>query len=776
MLLAEANQWPEDMQHYFGDGDECHMAFHFPLMPRMYMAIAQEDRHPITDIMRQTPDIPDNCQWAIFLRNHDELTLEMVTDKERDYLWNTYAADRRARINLGIRRRLAPLMENDRRKIELMNSLLLSMPGTPVIYYGDEIGMGDNIYLGDRDGVRTPMQWSPDRNGGFSRADPAAAVPAADHGPGLRLRGGQRRGAGARPVFAAELDAPHARGAQAAARPSAAARCSFLYPRQPQDPRLSARVRGRDDPVRRQPRRARRRRSSSTSRDFRGRVPVELLGRTPFPPIGELPYLLTLPAYGFYWFVLADGGGAAALARAGARAAARVHHAGHARRLARRCSSGRERRAARARVAAGLPRQAALVRRQGPAIASRDAWRPGAELGARAATAICSPRSRSSSPAAPRRSATSCRSPISCDDQALTHGWPLLSFTLAQVRRGAEVGALLRRHGAVASSRSPHARGDPRRQRELPSAGGHDPLLADARAADGVELPERRRGQAARRPSRPTRSLIDRRPRGAQDLPQARARRAARDRDRPLPDRAAGFANTPPLLGRDRARRRRRRSRPRWPRPSASCATRATAGSTRSTICSALSTSCAWSPPPSARTGAALAHEPHGFYLAQARVARASAPPSCTGRWRRPTDDPAFAAEPITPADLEAWQRAARRQAEAAFKALRQRAAAARRGADRRAGAGAARAARRRCYARIDALTEPAVGAVKTRIHGDYPPRPGAGRAGRRLHHRLRGRAGAPARRAPRQDVAAARRRRHAALVRLCRLGRGRWA
>src|SRR6202035_3403166 len=173
LLLAEANQWPEDVQEYFGQGDECHMAYHFPLMPRIYMAIAQEDRFPITDILRQTPDIPANCQWALFLRNHDELTLEMVTDVERDYLWSTYATDPRARINLGIRRRLAPLMDNDRRKIELMNSLLMSFPGTPILYYGDEIGMGDNIYLGDRNGVRTPMQWTPDRNGGFSRADPA---------------------------------------------------------------------------------------------------------------------------------------------------------------------------------------------------------------------------------------------------------------------------------------------------------------------------------------------------------------------------------------------------------------------------------------------------------------------------------------------------------------------------------------------------------------------------------------------------------------------------
>ena len=173
IFIAEANHWPEDVQEFFGNGDECHLAYHFPLMPRIYMAIAQEDRFPIADILRQTPDIPFNCQWAMFLRNHDELTLEMVTDSERDYLWSTYAADPRARINLGIRRRLAPLMDNDRRKIELMNSLLMSFPGTPIVYYGDEIGMGDNIYLGDRNGVRTPMQWSPDRNGGFSRADPA---------------------------------------------------------------------------------------------------------------------------------------------------------------------------------------------------------------------------------------------------------------------------------------------------------------------------------------------------------------------------------------------------------------------------------------------------------------------------------------------------------------------------------------------------------------------------------------------------------------------------
>jgi len=172
VLLAEANQWPEDAVAYFGDGDECHMAFHFPIMPRLFMALHMEERFPIIDILNQTPDIADNCQWAIFLRNHDELTLEMVTDEERDYMYNAYAQEAQARINLGIRRRLAPLLRNDRKKIELMNALLFSLPGTPVLYYGDEIGMGDNIYLGDRNGVRTPMQWSPDRNAGFSRANP----------------------------------------------------------------------------------------------------------------------------------------------------------------------------------------------------------------------------------------------------------------------------------------------------------------------------------------------------------------------------------------------------------------------------------------------------------------------------------------------------------------------------------------------------------------------------------------------------------------------------
>ena len=302
MLLAEVNQWPEDTKDYFGDGDECHMAFHFPLMPRMYMAIAREDRFPITDIMRQTPAIPENCQWAIFLRNHDELTLEMVTDSERDYLWQTYAADRRARLNLGIRRRLAPLLERDRRRFELMNSLLLSMPGTPVIYYGDEIGMGDNIHLGDRNGVRTPMQWSPDRNGGFSRADPAALVLPPIMDP--------LYGYGAVNVEAQTRD-PHSilnwtrRMLAVRRRHPALGRgtLTFLYPknrkilaylREYQDETILCVANLAHSP-------------QAVELDlspFAGRVPVELNAGTLFPPIGELTYLLTLSPYGFYWFVL----------------------------------------------------------------------------------------------------------------------------------------------------------------------------------------------------------------------------------------------------------------------------------------------------------------------------------------------------------------------------------------------------------------------------------------------------------------------------------------
>ena len=306
MLLAEANQWPEDTRPYFGEGDECHMGFHFPLMPRIYMALAQEDRHPITDIIRQTPEIPECCQWAIFLRNHDELTLEMVTEEERDYLWRTYAADSRARINLGIRRRLAPLLQNDRRKIELLNGLLFSMPGTPIVYYGDEIGMGDNYYLGDRDGVRTPMQWSADRNAGFSRAVPQALYlpPIMDPIYGYQAINveAQQQDPSSILNWMRRIITVRKR-CQAFGRGS----ISFLYPR---NRKILAYLREYGDEsilcVANLSRAA-----QAVELDlapWRGTVPVELTGRSAFPPVGDLPYLLTLPAYGFYWFLLSDAG------------------------------------------------------------------------------------------------------------------------------------------------------------------------------------------------------------------------------------------------------------------------------------------------------------------------------------------------------------------------------------------------------------------------------------------------------------------------------------
>jgi maltose alpha-D-glucosyltransferase / alpha-amylase len=309
MFLAEANMWPEDVQPYFGDGDECHMAFHFPLMPRMYMALAQEDRFPLTDILRQTPEIPPNCQWSIFLRNHDELTLEMVTSRERDYLWNFYAEDRRARINLGIRRRLAPLMKRDRRRIELLNSFLLSMPGTPVIYYGDEIGMGDNIHLGDRDGVRTPMQWTSDRNGGFSRTDPARLVlpPIMD-----AVYGFQAINVEAQDIDAHSLLNWTRRLLAVRGKHPAFGRGSLrlLYPN---NRKIFAYLREYDHPETGRETILCVANVSSASQaveldlsEFAGRVPVEMLGGVAFPPIGMLTYLLTLAPYGFNWFVLAS--------------------------------------------------------------------------------------------------------------------------------------------------------------------------------------------------------------------------------------------------------------------------------------------------------------------------------------------------------------------------------------------------------------------------------------------------------------------------------------
>jgi maltose alpha-D-glucosyltransferase / alpha-amylase len=304
MLLAEANQWPEEAAAYFGggEGDECHMAFHFPVMPRLFMAVRMEDRFPIIDIMAQTPAIPSRAQWALFLRNHDELTLEMVTDEERDYMYWAYTQDREARLNLGIRRRLAPLLSNNRRRIELMNALLLSLPGTPVIYYGDEIGMGDNIYLGDRNGVRTPMQWSGDRNAGFSSSnrqrlylpvilDPeyhyeAVNVEAQEANPGSLLSW-MRRTIGLRKRYQAfgrgtiEFLHPENRKVLAFVRQHAEERILFVA-------NLSRFSQFAQLPL----------------ASFAGQVPVELFGRTEFPPVGDQPYPVMLGPHAFYWFAL----------------------------------------------------------------------------------------------------------------------------------------------------------------------------------------------------------------------------------------------------------------------------------------------------------------------------------------------------------------------------------------------------------------------------------------------------------------------------------------
>lgn len=302
MLLAEANQWPEDAAAYYGHGDECHMNFHFPLMPRLFMALRMEDSFPIADIVKQTPSIPDNCQWAVFLRNHDELTLEMVSDEDRDYMYRVYAQDPETRLNLGIRRRLAPLLGNDRRQIELMNGLLLSLPGTPVLYYGDEIGMGDNIYVGDRNGVRTPMQWSADRNAGFSRANPhrlylPVILESEYHYEAVNVEA-QRANTNSLWWYMKRLLATRARF-------KAFGRGTFelLYP---DNRKVLAFIRTYDGEhilvVANLSRFVQTVELDLSS--FQGRIPVEIFGRTQFPPIGESSYFISISPHSFYWFTL----------------------------------------------------------------------------------------------------------------------------------------------------------------------------------------------------------------------------------------------------------------------------------------------------------------------------------------------------------------------------------------------------------------------------------------------------------------------------------------
>jgi len=313
MLLAEANQWPEDSARYFGNGDECHMNFHFPIMPRIFMSMHMEDRLPIIDILAQTPQLPAGAQWAIFLRNHDELTLEMVTDEERDYMYRAFAHDQAMRINLGIRRRLAPLLGNDRRGIQLMNGLLFSLPGTPVVYYGDEIGMGDNVFLGDRNGVRTPMQWSADRNAGFSRANPQRLILPVNIDPEYHYESlnveAQQQNPNSLLWWTKRLVALRKRF-QAFGRGS----IEFLSP---DNPHVLAFIRQHEDEtvlvVANLSRRVQYVELNLGA--YKGRSPLELFGQTRFPAIGELPYLLTLGAHEFYWFSLEEPKAAADVAR-----------------------------------------------------------------------------------------------------------------------------------------------------------------------------------------------------------------------------------------------------------------------------------------------------------------------------------------------------------------------------------------------------------------------------------------------------------------------------
>jgi maltose alpha-D-glucosyltransferase / alpha-amylase len=302
MLLAEANQWPADVCAYFGHGDEFHMAFHFPLMPRMFMAVKLEDRKPVIEILQRTPEIPRNCQWCIFLRNHDELTLEMVTDVERDYMYDEYARDKSMRINIGIRRRLAPLMDNDRRRIELLNGMLMSLPGTPVIYYGDEIGMGDNIYLGDRNGVRTPMQWDGHWNAGFSASDPERLYAPLISNP---VYGYQSVNVDSQKRSEHSLLSWMKRLIQVRKSSQVFSRGTIEF-LDPPNHRVLAYVRefGNERVLAVN-------NLSSTSqavelnlRKYKGSIPIEMSGKTIFPRVGDLPYLLTMGPYQFYWFRL----------------------------------------------------------------------------------------------------------------------------------------------------------------------------------------------------------------------------------------------------------------------------------------------------------------------------------------------------------------------------------------------------------------------------------------------------------------------------------------
>ncbi len=703
MLLAEANQWPEDTAQYFGNGDECHMAFHFPLMPRMYLAIAQEDRYPITDIMRQTPEIPENCQWAIFLRNHDELTLEMVTEHEREYLWNYYAADRRARINLGIRRRLAPLMENDRRRIELMNSMLFSMPGTPVIYYGDEIGMGDNIFLGDRNGVRTPMQWSPDRNAGFSRADPqqlylppimdpvygyeAVNVEAQARAPASLLNWTRR-------IVAVR------RGHRAFSR----GRIEFLYPG---NRKILAYLRRHEDEtilcVVNLSRNAQA--VELQLGEFRGRVPVELVGRSTFPPIGDLPYLLTLPGHGFYWFLLAAEAEVPAwhveIPIALPEFLTLVLGTGPLSLLEGRARADLERQI----LPAFLKHQRWFAAKDRELVAVR--IERGCELPDGEALLLLELSVELAGEGVQRYLLPLA---LVWGEEQLAPGAPLLPWTLAKVRRGPKVGALC---DATATPGFPLTL--LRRMREgarLPLAGGGALVFEPGRRMAELELPAEVEVRRVGVEQSNTSLFLDR-------LAVLKLYRRLQEGVHPeveigrfLTD-VAGFANTPPLLG-SLVREE----------PGGTGTALAVAFGFVENQGDAWSFTLDWLDRELERLALAAAALPEidpeaefSLYLERARVlARRTAEMHLA--FAIDTDDPAFAREPVTAADLERWAGQVRAQVETGLDALA-------RAADRlseaeRAQAEELLARRSELLARPAALAAGPVEAVKTRHHGDY--------------------------------------------------------
>jgi len=712
MLLAEANQWPEDVMPYFGDpergGDECHMAFHFPLMPRIYMAVAMEDRHPIADIMRQTPDIPDLCQWAIFLRNHDELTLEMVTDRERDYLWDFYAADRRMRINLGIRRRLAPLLQSDRRKIELLNSLLMSMPGTPVLYYGDEIGMGDNIYLGDRDGVRTPMQWSPDRNGGFSRADPARLYLPAIQDPiygfqAVNVEAQQRNPSSLlnwmkRLIAVRQQHKAFGRGTFRLLYPGnrkvlAYLRC--LKMEEGEEIVLCVANLSRSAQA-----------VELDLKQFRGRVPVEMLGRTVFPPVGDLPYLLTIPAYGFYWFALAaeaelptwhetvpepvpdlltivmrDGWQSLISGRAGEELARDILQAYLPQ---QRWFAAKDRRIETAHVPM-------YARVDGPGDGFMLAWAD-VELTGGGAQSYFLPLA------------------MSWEENAGNFGWPLLPYTLAKARRGPRTGAIFDALQTDSFTRSLLT--VLREGRELRASNGTLRFTPTARMAE-LTVPEdaeiRRLGVEQSNSS----VLV-----GDQAVMKVFRRltpgsHPELEMGRFLTE-VAGYPNTPPLLG----------AVEHVAEDGTPTALFVVQGFVRnqgdgwsSTVDSLVRDL------DDIRLGVAHSNdeasegEPFGIHIAMmATLGQRTAELHCALATR--TGDPAFDPEPVTEADLKGWADAARRQADAAFKVLP--------GAlDRmtpavREQAEGLLARKAEVMDRLTELADTPPQGLKTRIHGDY--------------------------------------------------------